>query len=67
MVASVNRSDVQRLAEQGAQIVEVLPPAEFDDEHLPAARNLPLKTLGPHTVGDLDPGVPVVVYCWDSL
>jgi len=53
--------------EQGAQLVEVLPAAEYDDEHLPGAINIPLKTLGPKTVTGLDRSNPVIVYCWDGL
>ena len=53
--------------EQGAQLVEVLPPAEYDEEHLPGAINIPLKTLGPKTISGLDLSHPVIVYCWDGL
>jgi hypothetical protein len=31
---SVTRDEVRRLVEAGAQLVEVLPRDEFDDEHL---------------------------------
>lgn len=42
----IGRTDVQRLvAEAGAQLVEVLPAKEFDDEHLPGAVNIPLAEL----------------------
>ena len=42
----IDRHEVQRLlAEQQAQLVEVLAEAEFEDEHLPGAINVPLKTL----------------------
>ncbi|MGH9087853.1 MAG: rhodanese-like domain-containing protein [Acidimicrobiales bacterium] len=67
MVAPLHRHDVLRLLDEGAQLVEVLPAAEYEDEHLPGARNIPLKALAPGTVADLDRGTPVVVYCWDGL
>jgi rhodanese-related sulfurtransferase len=51
----------------GAQLVEVLPHDEFDEEHLPGAVNLPLKTLTAETAAVLDPSRAVIVYCWDSL
>jgi rhodanese-related sulfurtransferase len=38
----IDRHEVQRLLdEQHAQLVEVLPEAEFEDEHLPGAINVP--------------------------
>lgn len=65
--ASVTRDEVRRLTEAGAQLVEVLPRDEFDDEHLPDAINLPLKTLTAETTAQLDKSRPVIVYCWDGL
>jgi rhodanese-related sulfurtransferase len=66
MPAAINRDDVQRLLrEQQAQLVEVLPPDEYADEHLPGAINIPLKTLDRKTTASLDRGRPVIVYCYD--
>jgi len=46
----VEREEVLRLqAEEAAQIVEVLPRAEYDEEHLPGAVSLPLKELNAFT------------------
>jgi hypothetical protein len=45
----------------------LLPAAEYTDEHLPGAINLPLKQLDATTAAQLDPARPVIVYCWDSL
>lgn len=67
MVTSLHRDDVRRLVEEGAQLVEVLPAAEYDDEHLPGAINIPLKALGPQSASTLDCTRPVVAYCWDGL
>ena len=53
--------------EAGGQLVEVLPRAEFDDEHLPGAISLPLKSLTAETSAVLDRSRPVIVYCWDGL
>jgi rhodanese-related sulfurtransferase len=53
------------LTEGRVQAVEVLPAAEFEEEHLPGAVNLPLIELRADTVGDLDPDLPVVPYCYD--
>ena len=56
----------QLLAEE-AQLVEVLPAEEYEEEHLPGAVNIPLKQLDEATTADLDKRSPVVVYCWDAL
>jgi rhodanese-related sulfurtransferase len=66
MPNTINRQEVQRLLdEQRAQLVEVLPQAEFADEHLPGAINVPLKTLDGERVRHLDRERPVIVYCSD--
>ena len=68
MPTSVDRTEVRRLvAEEGAQLAEVLPRDEYDDEHLPDAIHLPLKQLDADTAGVLDRSRPVIVYCWDGL
>jgi len=67
MPVGIDRDEVQRLlAEEGGQLVEVLPPDEFEDEHLPGAVDIPLKTLDRETTRRLDRGRPVIVYCYDS-
>jgi rhodanese-related sulfurtransferase len=65
----VDRHQLRRLVdEHEAQLVEVLPPDEYDQEHLPGAINLPLKQLGAEVAARaLDTSRPVVVYCWDGL
>jgi rhodanese-related sulfurtransferase len=64
----VVRGDVQRLVAAGAQLVEVLPRDEYDEEHLHGAIHLPLKSLTRNLAErTLDRGRPVVVYCWDAL
>ena len=47
------------------QLVEVLPKPEYDLEHLPGARHLPLATMTKRSVRDLDRAAPVVAYCFD--
>jgi rhodanese-related sulfurtransferase len=61
-----DRHEVQRSMARGAQVVEVLPRAEFEEEHLPGAINLPLRAIETEAAGRLDPTRPVIVYCWDS-
>ncbi len=58
---------MQRLLAEGAQLVEVLPADEYDEEHLEGAIHLPLKRLTAETAAVLDRGRPIVVYCWDAL
>lgn len=65
MPTPIDRHDVQRLVAEGAQIVEVLPRAEYEEEHLPGAINIPLKELNRETARALKLGQPVVVYCHD--
>jgi rhodanese-related sulfurtransferase len=68
MPTVVTRQQVQQLVEAGAQLVEVLPRDEYDEEHLPGALHLPLKSLtAAAAAAVLDGGRPVVVYCWDGL
>ncbi len=67
MPTGVDRFEVQRLVAAGAQLVEVLPQDEYDEEHLEGAIHLPLKQLGTETAAVLDRGRPVIVYCWDTL
>ncbi|MGB2952401.1 MAG: rhodanese-like domain-containing protein [Gaiellaceae bacterium] len=64
-VVAVDRDEVRRLAREGAQLVEVLPSAEYEDEHLPGAINMPLKQLAELAPERLDPSRPVIVYCYD--
>ena len=59
--------ELRRVLDEGAQLVEVLPPQEYADEHLPGAINVPLKELDARTTAELDKRKAIVVYCWDSL
>jgi rhodanese-related sulfurtransferase len=67
MPTDVDLLALDRLLASGAVLVEVLPAKEFEDEHLPDAINIPLKTIDASTVASLDRGRAIVVYCWDSL
>jgi rhodanese-related sulfurtransferase len=67
MPIRIDLAQLQELLDGGGQLVEVLPAAEYADEHLPGAISLPLKQLDATTAAQLDPARPVTVYCWDSL
>jgi rhodanese-related sulfurtransferase len=68
MPTIIERDEVRRLAaEEGAQLVEVLPNREYEDEHLQGSINLPLKQLNKESAGRLDRDRPVITYCYDYL
>jgi rhodanese-related sulfurtransferase len=62
----LERQQVQDLIQKGAQVVEVLPAEEFDEDHLPDAVNLTLRKIETEAAKRLDKNAPVIVYCWDS-
>jgi hypothetical protein len=49
MPTAIFKDDVRKLLEDGAQLVEVLPRVEYEDEHLASAINIPLKELNRET------------------
>jgi rhodanese-related sulfurtransferase len=66
MPISIDRDEVRRLvAEEAGQVVEVLPPAEYEDEHIAGAISIPLKELEGQATRLLDHARPVIVYCYD--
>ena len=65
MPKAIERDEVRRLVRAGGQLVEVLPPEEYEDEHLPGAVNLPLKQLNAAAARQLKRDRPVIVYCYD--
>ena len=67
MPTDINRKTLQRMLEEGAQLVEVLPPEEYAEEHLPGAISIPLRTLRADTVSALRMDAPVITYCWDGV
>ena len=66
MPREVDRDEVRRLLDAGAQLVEVLPSSEYDEDHLPGALNLPLSRVDAEAGDVLDRARAVVVYCWDT-
>jgi len=65
MPTEIDRNQVQELVARGAQLVEVLPAEEYEEDHLPGAISLPLRRLETEAVRILDRTRPVIVYCWD--
>lgn len=68
MATAIDRSQLLRLIElEGAQVIDVLPEAEYEEAHLPDAISIPLKELTADSVSVLSREKPVVVYCHDGL
>jgi rhodanese-related sulfurtransferase len=65
MPTPIDRDKLQRLLDDGAQLVEVLPEAEYEDEHLPGAISIPLKSLDAKSARRPERDRPVIVYCYD--
>ncbi len=65
MPRAIEIDEIRPLLDDGAQLVEVLPAAEFEEEHLPGAINVPLKQMTEEATASLDRDRPVIVYCWD--
>jgi rhodanese-related sulfurtransferase len=63
---AIFRNGVRRLVqEEGAQLVDVLPREEYEEEHLPGAINIPLKELDREMIARLNRDASVIVYCHD--
>lgn len=65
MPKQIHRDELRQLLDGGAQLVEVLPAAEYEEDHLPGAVNIPLRHIESSASDTLDVRRPVVVYCWD--
>ena len=64
----MNRIDLDQIVElqkRGAQLIEVLPRRQYDEQHIPAATSLPLSKFNASEMAKLDRDRPVIVYCWD--
>jgi rhodanese-related sulfurtransferase len=63
---SIDRDEVRRLiADEDAQLIEVLPAQDFEEEHIVGAINIPLKELDERAPREIDRERPVIVYCND--
>jgi rhodanese-related sulfurtransferase len=65
MPTLIDRSRLREMLQAGAQLVEVLPRREYDEEHIPGAISIPLRELGGPTTSQLDKTRPIIVYCYD--
>ena len=63
MATRIWRDELLRLIrDEAAQLVEVLPPAEYEEEHIEGSISIPLKNLDREAHERLDRDRPVVVY-----
>jgi rhodanese-related sulfurtransferase len=58
-------AELKKVLQQGAQLVDVLDPEDFEHSRLPGAINIPLKEVNARSTAGLDKNRPVVVYCND--
>jgi rhodanese-related sulfurtransferase len=61
----IDRDQLQDMVRRGAQLVEVLPAHEYEEDHLPGARSIPLRNINRESAATLDRDRPLIVYCWD--
>ena len=66
MPSEIRRDEVRKLLDLGAQLVEVLPSPEYEEDHLPGAIHLPLRQIEARATEVLDRNRAVIVYCWDT-
>ena len=64
MSPEVRSHEVERLMTDGAQLIEVLPRQQYEDEHIPGAVNIPLSRLE-EASERLPRDRPLIVYCYD--
>jgi rhodanese-related sulfurtransferase len=67
MPGRIEIDQLRALLDSGAQLVEVLPSEEYEEEHLPRAISIPLGSVDARSTATLDKTNPVVIYCWDYL
>jgi rhodanese-related sulfurtransferase len=65
MPKTIDLDGVRRLMDGGAQVLDVMSRAEYEDSHLPGAIHISLKELDAQAASRLDSGRPVITYCSD--
>ena len=66
MQKEIHRGDILLMVDSGyAQLVEVLPEAEYEKEHLPKAISIPLSQMTADRMGQLQINDSIIVYCMD--
>ncbi|GAB7013019.1 rhodanese-like domain-containing protein [Halolamina salina] len=63
MVDEITPEEVnEKLGEDGVQVIDIRPPAAFEQGHIPGAINIPMSEL-PARVDDVEWGDDVIVAC----
>jgi rhodanese-related sulfurtransferase len=65
MPREIGLDEIRQLIDRGGQVVDVLPEAEYEQEHIAGAINIPLKKMTLEAVSILDANRPVITYCHD--
>jgi rhodanese-related sulfurtransferase len=65
MPKEIDREELRRMVAAGAQLVEVLPAEEYEEDHLPGAISIPIRRIDAVGTKRLDKKRAVIVYCWD--
>ena len=67
MPRAIQRDEVRRLLDSGAQLVEVLPAEQYEREHIDGALSLPLERLNRETAARLlHKEQAIITYCQDA-
>jgi rhodanese-related sulfurtransferase len=65
MPRPIDLEGVRRLSAEGAQLLDVLARAQYEESHLPGAIHVSLAELDEASTARLDRDRPLVVYCAD--
>jgi rhodanese-related sulfurtransferase len=65
MPKMIELDEVQRLVADGAQLLDVMSRAAYEESHLPGAIHISLKELDEASAARLDRDRPVITYCSD--
>jgi rhodanese-related sulfurtransferase len=67
MPERIGLGELKRLLGERAQLIDVVGPREYANEHLPGVINIPLSRLASETTAQLGHRKPIAVYCHDAL
>jgi rhodanese-related sulfurtransferase len=65
MARPVGRDEVREMVGRGVALIEVLPRAEYEREHIRGALSMPLSTLDDDASAQLARDAAIIVYCHD--
>ena len=65
MPEQIELDRLEELLAKRAQVIDVLPKREYEEQHLPGAIHISLREFSEEKLSSLNKSEPVVVYCWD--